>query len=277
MKEINFFDVSFRVSDAHNPVFWECVKQHEWEVETFEVLKKYLFSGAVFIDIGSWEGPFSLYAAQMGAKCHAIDADEVALSYFQKHLALNKPLSTQISFHHIALAAQNGTLNLYARNRFGDSASSLLDRIRDVNEVKEVKSQVFDDFCAENQLQQIDFIKMDIEGGEFFILEKMIPSLIKYHLPTLYLAFHPQYLVEAYLKNYIKSPFLGKVILKLCKILHISLFKSKIQTQYRAIFQPLMKHYEMQTIKGEVLDWHKWIENGSCLIPDNILLVRKIA
>jgi len=275
MKEISFYETSFWVYNEYHPVFWECVQRAEWEVETFDALKKYLFAGAIFIDIGCWEGPFSLYAAKMGAKCHAIDADEVALSHFQKHLTLNESLAPQIKSYHLALAAQNGVLKLYARNRFGDSAASLLDRIRDVNEFKEVKSQLFSDFCTENHLTHIDFIKMDIEGSEFFILEKMLPCLAKCHFPTLYLAFHPQYLVEFYLKQHIKNQFGGKIILKLCKMLGISLFKKKIKQQYFTIFQHFMQHYEMQNTEGEILNWQLWIESGNCLIPDNILLVHK--
>lgn len=275
MKNISLFDVSFFVSDKYYPDFWDMVNDKKWEAETFEVLKKNLFSGAIFLDIGCWEGVFSLYAAQMGANSYAIDADKVALGYFQEHLTLNPTLASRIAIHHVALAAQNGTIKLYARHHFGDSASSILDRVRDVNEFTEVKSQFFGDFCAENEIRHIDLIKMDIEGSEFFILEKMVPTLEKCHFPTLYIAFHPQYLVENYLKKYIKSRFLGRVILKLAKTFRISFFKPKIQMQYLAIFQPLMQHYEMHDKEGKVLDWQLWIESGTCLIPDNILLVRK--
>lgn len=277
MRTISILDLSFVVDDRHNPLFWTAVAEKRWEVETFAALKKHLSPGAVFVDIGCWEGVFSLYAAKMGAKIYAIDADEVALQHFQGHLKVNPTLAPQISVFQTAIAPTNGKLNFYARNAFGDSAASLLNRVLDVNQTTEVEGQTFVYFCQKQAIPKVDFIKMDIEGGEFMILREMVNTLEQYHYPTLYIAFHPQYLLEADLKHYTRSALIGRIILKCCKILRISLLKQKIQDQYRQIFESLLQGYEMKNDSGETMDWQNWINSGACLAPANILFERKTA
>lgn len=61
--------------------------------------------------------------------------------------------------------------------------------------------------------------------------------------------------------------------IKICKTLGISLFKQKIQAQYRQILGELMQLYEMKKEQSESVEWKAWIEGGGCLIPSNVLLV----
>lgn len=277
MRTISMFDHSFLVDDAHNPVFWKAVADKRWEVETFALLKNRIVPGAMFLDIGCWEGVFSLYAATIGARCHAIDADEVALHHCRKHLQQNPMLAPRITLHHVALAPTNGTCTLHARNTFGDSAASLLSRVRDVQDTVQVDSQTFEDFCRQHAISHLDFIKMDIEGGEYLILEGMALALTHLRVPTLYIAFHPQFLVEAYLRTYTRSALLGRIVMKCSRMARVALFKRRIQALYRRMFEQLMQDYEMKDECGETLVWQTWISQGECLIPRNIVFERRVS
>lgn len=245
MRKLSILGINFNVDDSENAAFGDYVAAEKWEKETFQVLKKYLKAGDVFIDLGTWVGIFSLYAAQIGATCHAIDADKWALAAFEKNLSLNPSLADKIQVHHFALNATSSPASLYAREAFGASSSSILHRLRDNLKQNTIQGQTFADFYQQQALQRIDLIKMDIEGAEFRLLAKMAEDLSHYHFPTLYVEFHPSYLIEAEMQRLMPLALLGRICLKLCKIFDIPLFRQKIAAQYRPILAAFAPHYEI--------------------------------
>ena len=194
--------VSFRAASSANSGFWLTFKEHGWENFTFGLLKEHLSPGSVFLDIGCWEGPFTLYAASLGAVVHAIDADNRAITQLRENIKLNPHLINNIHIHNIALTDEDKPVNLYERRNFGDSASSLLMRSRDSGNFAGVQGKTFNTFIRESNITKIDFIKMDIEGGEFIILPGMKGSLKQLGHPPLLIAFHSVYLKESYINRY---------------------------------------------------------------------------
>jgi len=201
LRQINIGNVSFNTAGTQNDYFWDNFERKGWEENTFRILDRYIKPGAIFIDIGCWEGPFTLYAASLGAVVHAIDPDEKALTGLREHLNLNPELKQNIRIHQFALTNEDKTVTLYERGRFGDSASSTIDRARDTGNSYSVQGKTFTTFLKENNIDHADLIKMDIEGGEFSVIPAMADGLKLLGFPPLITAFHAVYLKENYMKQ----------------------------------------------------------------------------
>jgi len=200
-RQVKINNVLFYISKGQNDFFWDNLESNKWEEQSFSVLDKFIKPGMLFIDIGCWEGPFSLYAASLGAIVHAIDPDEKAISELKKNIDLNPGLKQNIHIHQFAIACDNKQILLFERGRFGDSASSLMDRSRDTGNSYSVQGKTFEKFLKENNINHADFIKMDIEGGEFSLIPDIINGLEMLGFPPLLLAIHAVYLKENYMKR----------------------------------------------------------------------------
>lgn len=167
--------------------FWNGLKA--WEPETFDVLDKYLGQGKVFLDIGAWNGIFSLYAASLGATAYAVEPDPVAYDKLRKNVSLN---SSNVKTFGVAISDHTGTEEIRNKSEcFGNSMSSLTKRYdEEVSMI--VRSYSLEDFMKIVFLEdhKIDLIKMDVEGSEGKIIPAAVKILEKLKCP-LHLSLHP--------------------------------------------------------------------------------------
>jgi FkbM family methyltransferase len=183
-----FFNVSAETAIFQS--FWKYVF-HDWEQETFAIFDRFLSDTSSYMDVGAWIGPTVLYAAQKAKHVYAFEPDPVAYRELIGNLQLNPGLVSKITCFNQALTTSSGTTRLYIRDHTGDSSSSIIptSSITNFNEVRGVTITQLD------FLQHINFIKMDIEAGEYLL----IPSMRKYlkkTRPTLYLSLHPPFLKD---------------------------------------------------------------------------------
>jgi FkbM family methyltransferase len=166
--------------------FWDQVISDSWEPETFNVFEKYLSKDHSYIDIGAWIGPTVLFGAQLAKTCYAFEPDIIAYLALVKNLMLNPNLLSNTHLFQIAVGASTGHISLGTKVRWGDSMSSILwnDSAPFI-----VQSFSLEDVFVKYEIDDCNFIKMDIEGGEFTTLPaaKDILSKVK---PTLYLSLH---------------------------------------------------------------------------------------
>lgn len=192
---IRKFDSCFHVlPDAgglNQEAFWSSVTSCGWEESTFEVLHKYLKPTSTYVDIGAWIGPTVLYASSLASKCYAFEPDPHAYLALRKNIDENPYLSTKITTFPFAVSDTAGTASLGVRETAGDSMSSLLWQTS--NEKFDVKTVVLEDFLRQLSVSHIDFIKVDIEGGEELVLPS-ITHLLTSQKPTVYLAVHGPWL-----------------------------------------------------------------------------------
>lgn len=191
---INILGKELQVED--NEEFWLSASRGEWEPETFRILQAFLDTRSAYIDVGAWIGPTSLFAASYAERVVAFEPDPTAYSHLARNLELNPNLAAKVQVVRAALSTENSTLPLYSRWEFGDSGSSLLSRIKARGTAIEVTTQTLQDTLAQCGVERVDFIKMDIEGGEFDVIPAIVPFL-KQQLPVLYLSFHLDALSEA--------------------------------------------------------------------------------
>lgn len=230
-KDINIRirDISFRINPFQFGAMWDYVATQNWEPESFDILDRFLKPRDVMLDIGCWAGPLSLYAASKGAEVHAIDPDPVIFKQMVHNLALNSGLKERVKCHNIAIWEEDEPIRLHARNSFGDSSASTLPRARDLGSFVMVPGMSLESFRSENHIEHINFIKMDIEGGEFRLIPVMAKSLEGCGWPVLYISLHYNYLKESIFKKRIRSKLFSRILLKTEALFGFKLFRGVIR------------------------------------------------
>jgi|GEM_PF-709376 len=190
---------AFRVrAGAARGDFWRCVGEGLWEPQTFEVFRRFLRPDKSYIDMGAWIGPTVLYGAMFSRRAHALEPDPVAFAELAANVEANPALRPKISLYPYGISPESGPLRLYAgglyfgeQSRFGDSMSGMLAAPGAVGQpCREVHGLDLESFLALNGIDDCNFIKMDIEGGEYTLIPGLWRRLPQLGLPTLYVSFH---------------------------------------------------------------------------------------
>lgn len=164
--------------------FWKLLEADSWEPETFKIFDKFLSKDHSYLDIGAWVGPTVLYGSQLAKSCYAFEADPKAFSLLKANVGANKNLDN-IQIFDKAIAHYSGKINFGTNTNKGDSMSSLLWQ----KESWSVDCISIADFIHQNNIQDINFIKIDIEGGEAIVLPAS-KDILQELQPTLYLSLH---------------------------------------------------------------------------------------
>jgi len=182
-------DKTFYVDSSNNANFWAQLQVGVWEPETFKIFDVFLDKNHSYIDIGSWIGPTVLYGSQIAKFCYAIEPDPVAFKYLKNNVEINNTFCSQIKLSNQCITDFSGTTHLTPKDKKGgDSMSSMM--FEKLSTSWEVYGITFDEFVLENSIDDCNFIKMDIEGGEFLVLPTM-NEFIEKEKPTIHLSLHP--------------------------------------------------------------------------------------
>lgn len=207
-KQVKKNRVTFQVNGSWD--VWKTVEDNSWESSTFAVLDHYIKPTHTVVDIGAWIGPISLYSASLARHCFSFEPDPVAYKEFSENIKLNPSLAAKITAFNKAITTDGNPVKLFSRFSHGDSGSSLLKRVKSKNDFVETESLTFKGFTEIHAVPKIDFIKMDVEGSEFFLLPTMLEYLKK-HKPTLLISFHHAVLCEFFQLKYLPFGFLRRV------------------------------------------------------------------
>ena len=187
---INWHNVSFLVSDDPSDYgpFWERLATGQWEPQTLALLDHLLTAGSLFVDIGAWIGPTTLYAAAKGAIVDAYECDPIALAILRRNILMNPALRRQIRVHDFALWDADGVIEMWSQ-QLGNSESSIFP----VHERGGAFTHCADSFLAparstaaifrkkQYAMMESTVIKIDIEGAEFRILPSLYDIITKSH------------------------------------------------------------------------------------------------
>jgi len=235
--DINFRGISFKVHSFPFLRFWTDYQIGKWELETFKILDFYIKATSVVIDLGSSFGPLSLYLGKKASKIYAIDPDPIMQEALSKNIKLNPDLEERIVPIEKAITQKTQKYSLSARAEYGTSSSSILKRALDKTSNLLVDGITFEELLNEEKIDLLDFIKIDIEGGEFLILDQIISQLKKLDYPTTYIEFHPDYLKETLLLRKFKSKLFSRFIYKACRILKIDFLDKEVKTTINQILK----------------------------------------
>lgn len=194
--------------------FWKELSAGNWEPNTFNVFDAYLTKDTVYLDIGAWIGPTVCYASKIASKVIAFEPDPYAFYILEENVKLNR--LSNVSLFNNAVAHKNMLLPMSSfGSALGDSQTSALKGGKGKQFV--AKAKTFKDIIEAHG--EPDFIKIDIEGGEFELLSNA-GSFFEQHTPTLYISFHGPYLPDSERKDE-----MAKVHSVLSK--HYSVFKNE--------------------------------------------------
>lgn len=189
--QLTLREQAVRVDAGSHAGFWNDVATGAWEPATFDIFERFLDRRHTYLDIGCWIGPTLLYGCQLARSAYGLEPDPLAFQELQRNMELNRPLSDNVQLANLCIATHSGEVAFGSRGAGGDSTSSLLFGKKKTHWT--VKALTFEDFIARYDIRDVNFIKMDIEGGEYAILPTMAPWL-RAHRPTLHLSLHPLYL-----------------------------------------------------------------------------------
>jgi FkbM family methyltransferase len=155
---------------------------YEWETQ--RRIAQEVRSGAVFFDVGANAGFYSLLAALRVGKgrVYAFEPLPANLVLLRKHLALNRIHNVEV----LELAISDAP----GKASFVREATRAMGKLEAGGDLT-VATSTLDKLIAEERIRAPDYIKMDIEGGEFRALVGAT-RCFREHRPRLFLATHGQ-------------------------------------------------------------------------------------
>ena len=158
----------------------------DWERELTDQIGQLLHPGMNFVDVGANIGYFSCVAGyRIGrgtGKIWAFEADPETFVYLNENINLNW-FFEGVKLEQQAVYSHSCKLTLHRRKKYRGNTSigvvprHELDHVLDNSEPVEVPAVSLDDYFAGNT-DRIDLLKIDVEGGEPFVLEGMRRLLV---------------------------------------------------------------------------------------------------
>ncbi len=162
-----------------------------FEQYAYKLKDKYIVQaepGDVVLDIGACWGDTSLYFSEkVGPAGHVYSFEFIPenIDIFRKNISLNPNLENRIQLIEKPVSDVTGQKIYYETNGPGSRISFFpFDKQTGCTETISV-----DDFVENNEIDRIDFIKMDIEGAEPAALQGALKTIVK-HRPKLAIAIY---------------------------------------------------------------------------------------
>jgi len=176
--------VMLKYIDEFNSVSKIIVDTGQFEDGEIEWVIDYLNEGSVFFDIGANVGIYSISVAKKSSDIHIFAFEPVpnTAQIFKENINKNN-VSSNISLIEEAVTNTEGFVNI----TMDFHSSNYVTSYDSSYNCKLVKSTTIDSFVETNKVPRIDLIKIDVEGGETYVLKGAIKSIA---------AFKPVILVE---------------------------------------------------------------------------------
>jgi len=147
----------------------------------------YLREDMTVFDVGANVGELTLLFSRFAGSSGKIHAFEASRAAFQRlEIVCRAANRRNVTLNHLALADKKGSIRLHVYDddylSFNTQAVRKIEEYgRDVNpvEIEKVAAATVDDYCEENGIEQIDLLKIDVEGAEAQVMRgarKMLES-----------------------------------------------------------------------------------------------------
>lgn len=157
----------------------------QYEKEDSDMLYNLVSDKDVIFDIGGNIGWYSNHLSKKlsTAVIHAFEPIPETFSQLERNVKLNK--SSNIILNNVALSDSQRTLTFYySPLQTGASSSINITENADMVELQ-CQTNTIDNYMEENNILQLDFIKCDVEGAEFFVYKGGLKT-IKKSLPIVF-------------------------------------------------------------------------------------------
>jgi FkbM family methyltransferase len=178
---------------AHQRILYR-VARGSFEPFTTQLFTAALKPGMVVLDIGAYVGHYALLAARLvgpEGQVFAFECHPVSFRFLQHNIAINKRHAPIVAVQR-AVAHRSGVMPFFLRG--GDTTMSSLWQSDRAKETVEVECTTIDAMFAD---EQIDVIKLDIEGGEIQALKGMERTLARAKRLVLFVECNPHALSAA--------------------------------------------------------------------------------
>ena len=189
MRQVAMAGRAFAVDDD-KPTFWDRAEAGAWEPDLLAALAPLTRPGTLFLDIGAWVGPTSLFAAAGGADILALEPDPVAARQFRRNCAANPALASRIDLIDAALTADGEPATFGSPRKQGDSMGSLLLAGQDGARVWTAPGIAPTALAARIDRTRPLVVKIDIEGGEYR-LGSTLSQIAHLGPDAVFVGFHP--------------------------------------------------------------------------------------
>jgi FkbM family methyltransferase len=223
-------DITFYVKDVPSQVGvwdeldWWKTRYTDWENETFDVFDKYLDKTKTFIDIGGWIGTTCIYASKKSKDVFVVEADKYSIQKLTDNCNQNCDNVTVINRAIYKTDEEEiffGTNKTSSVSIFNDSTSQIYESDDDMTrgQCYPIKTITINSLIKQYNIHDVSLIKVDIEGGEEFILDDLYH--VKLELGTkIYVSFHYSwwkdkdlhrfaFLTEDQIMSIITNPFIS--------------------------------------------------------------------
>lgn len=163
---------------------------------------KQMEPGQTFIDVGANIGIYSLHSSRrlgkMG-KVHAFEPTPETYCTLTKNIELNR--LTNVECRGLALAERCGTLFLVAGDR--PASNSTADSLTESEAGVCISATTLDEYCTVHSVNNVNFVKVDIEGGELAFFKGGRNTLLKNKPTILFESMHtgPSFPEREYLRE----------------------------------------------------------------------------
>ena len=168
-----------------------------FEIDSMRIYKKLSKAGdIVFFDVGANIGAHSLLIASLSSKkskIHSFEPTDFAFKKLSKNILLNKTLSEKITSNQVFLSSDSSDvpLKIYSSWKLLDKASEKhLHHHGLMKSTNGAKSISIDNYCKKHRVDRVDFIKLDVDGYEFDVLDG-VHNLIKLYVPLFLFEYAP--------------------------------------------------------------------------------------
>lgn len=127
------------------------------------------FQGEIMLDIGSNHGVLSISLCTKFNKIIAFEPESDNCEVLERNLQLND--CNNIDLVKLAVSNANGITHLNKYESHGHhSLAQVYDSTKTISTV-EVNTVTLDHYCRQNGIAKIDFLKVDVEGFEYYVFE----------------------------------------------------------------------------------------------------------
>jgi FkbM family methyltransferase len=128
----------------------------------------------MIFDIGANIGYYTFMACvepNQSCEVHAFEPNPAAYAYLLKNASLNN--FTQLRLNKLALSDTDGNATLFLPLDLAMTNASLIKDFANQQEQILIQARRFDTYCADNKLNCVDLVKIDVEGAELKVLRGM--------------------------------------------------------------------------------------------------------
>jgi FkbM family methyltransferase len=164
---------------------------HQWEPFTFKCFKLVSDNNKIAIDIGAWIGLTAIFLSTHFKHVICVEADKESVISLNSNLISSGCTNYSIinkAVYNIETSVIFGTNAFMNNSRLNDSMSQIKSNITNTSDYH-IDTILLKSIIKDQDITNIGLIKVDIEGGEEYILSDLLLLIKEYKIPLL-LSFH---------------------------------------------------------------------------------------